>query len=31
LTMLISFFAAYLLYIVNKKVLSRRTNIRIRP
>ena len=31
LTMLISFFAAYALYIVNKKVLSRRTNIRIRP
>ena len=31
LTMLISFFAAYALYIVNKKVLTRRTNIRIRP
>ena len=31
LTMLISFFAAYALYFVNKKVLTRRTNIRIRP
>ncbi len=31
LTMLISFFAAYVLYLVNKKVLTRRTNIRIRP
>ena len=31
LTMLISFFAAYALYIVNKKVLTRRTSIRIRP
>ena len=29
LTMLISFFAAYALYIVNKKILTRRTNIRI--
>ena len=31
LTMLISFFAAYALYLVNKKILTRRTNIRIRP
>ena len=31
LTMLTSFFAAYILYIVNKKLLTRRTNIRIRP
>ena len=31
LIMLISFFAAYVLYFINKKFLTRRTNIRIRP
>lgn len=31
LIMLISFFAAYALYLVNKKYLTKKTNIRIRP